>query len=228
VRHEVRRQLDLVRRVGARAADEKLSLRVDRQALESVKSLLSDMGVDAGRPWAVIHPGASAASRRYAPGHFSKAAALLARRHGWQIVFTGSTDERLLVDGVRAGMGARSWSLAGRLDLGHLAALLSLAPLLISNNTGPVHIAAAVGTPVVDLYALTNPQHTPWGVPSRVLFHDSPCKYCYKSVCPEGTNACLNRVAPETVAEAALGLFGAKGAGVPSAPPADGARRLPC
>ena len=51
-------------------------------------------------------------------------------------------------------------------------------------------MAAAIGTPLVDLYALTNPQHTPWGVPHRVLSHDVPCKYCYKSVCPEQHHDC--------------------------------------
>ncbi|MGA8351985.1 MAG: glycosyltransferase family 9 protein, partial [Isosphaeraceae bacterium] len=75
------------------------------------------------------------------------------------------------------------------------------------NNTGPVHVAAAVGTPVVDLYALTNPQHTPWGVPNRVLNHDVPCKYCYKSVCPEGHHHCLTLVPPEAVVEAVRALF---------------------
>ncbi len=104
-------------------------------------------------------------------------------------------------------MGVPSFSLAGELDLGELAALLAMAPLLIANNTGPVHIAAAVGTPVVDLYALTNPQHTPWGVPSRVLNHDVPCKYCYKSVCPEGHHDCLALVPPEAVVEAVWALL---------------------
>src|SRR5207302_7487370 len=88
-----------------------------------------------------------------------------------------------------------------------LGALIALAPLLISNNTGPVHVAAAVGTPVVDLYALTNPQHTPWAVPSRVLSYDVPCKYCYKSVCPEGHHDCLRRVTPDAVVEAACELL---------------------
>ena len=74
----------------------------------------------------------------------------------------------------------------------------------MANNTGPVHIAAAVGTPVVDLYALTNPQHTPWGVPNRVLFHDVPCKYCYKSVCPQGHHDCLRLVRPEDVVTAVI------------------------
>jgi ADP-heptose:LPS heptosyltransferase len=62
-------------------------------------------------------------------------------------------------------MGIPCPVLVGGLDLGELAALIALAPVLIANNSGPAHVAAAVGTPVVDLYALTNPQHTPWGVP---------------------------------------------------------------
>src|SRR5205823_4450946 len=100
-----------------------------------------------------------------------------------------------------------SHSLAGRLDIVELAALIDLAPLLIANNTGPVHLAAAVGTPVVDLYALTNPQHTPWAVPCRVLSHDVACKYCYKSVCPEVHHRCLDAILPQTVVAAACELL---------------------
>src|SRR5439155_6560281 len=124
-------------------------------------------------------------SRRYPPEKFAEVARLLSADVGLQPLFTGSAQECPLVDQIRARAGVRSWSLTGCLRLGELGALLSLAPLLIANNTGPVHVAAAVGTPVVDLYALTNPQHTPWRVPCRVLFHEVPCKYCYKSICPQ-------------------------------------------
>ncbi len=93
------------------------------------------------------------------------------------------------------------------MNLAELAALLRRAPLLISNNTGPVHVASAVGTPVVDLYALTNPQHTPWGVPCRVLSHDVSCRNCYKSICPEGHNDCLRKIPPGDVVQAALDLL---------------------
>src|SRR5690606_39098413 len=86
------------------------------------------------------------------------------------------------------------------------------AALLVCNNSGPAHIAAALGVPVVDLYALTNPQHTPWQVPHRVLFHDVPCKYCYRSVCPQGHHACLAEVAPASVAAAARELLAGSGA----------------
>jgi ADP-heptose:LPS heptosyltransferase len=85
---------------------------------------------------------------------------------------------------------------------------LSRARVLISNNTGAVHVAAAVGTAVVDLYALTNPQHTPWQVPSRVLFHDVACKFCYKSTCPQEHHDCLRLVTPDEIVSAAVNLLG--------------------
>jgi ADP-heptose:LPS heptosyltransferase len=92
--------------------------------------------------------------------------------------------------------------LAGLLDLPELAALLQAADVVVCNNSAPAHIASAVGTPVVDLYALTNPQHTPWGVAHRVLSHDVDCKYCLKSVCPHDHQHCLNGVSPDQVVAA--------------------------
>jgi ADP-heptose:LPS heptosyltransferase len=112
-----------------------------------------------------------------------------------------------LIAEAQALMSQDSHSLAGRLTFEELAALIAKAPLLISNNTSAVHLASAVSTPVVDLYALTNPQHTPWRVPCRVLFEDVPCRFCYKSVCPEGHHRCLRGVAPEALVSAAIDLL---------------------
>jgi ADP-heptose:LPS heptosyltransferase len=97
--------------------------------------------------------------------------------------------------------------LAGALSLGKLAALIERADLLVANNTGPVHIAAALGTPVVDLYALTNPQHRPWQVPNRVLNVDVPCRNCYRSVCDQPGHPCLTGVSPDAVVAAARHLL---------------------
>jgi lipopolysaccharide heptosyltransferase II len=209
VRHEVRRQLDLVSAIGCRAADERMAIRVPARARRRVGAWLEAQGLDAGGPWVVIHAGSTAPSRRYPPGSYAEVARTLVRDHGLRVVFTGGASERGEIEGIRLGMaGAPSLSLAGELDLGELAALIARAPLLVSNNTGPVHVAAAVGTPVVDLYALTNPQHTPWGVPHRVLNHDVPCKYCYKSICPEGHHDCLRLVTPGRVVAASIELLG--------------------
>lgn len=207
VRHEVRRQLDLVATIGCYTDDERMSVRVPEKALAVVEDILQKLGIDQERPWVVIHPGATASSRRYPPEKFALVAQSLVSDMDFQVIFTGTEPERELVEGIQTAAGFAGHSLVGCLNLSELVALLSLAPLLISNNTGPVHIAAAVGTPVVDLYALTNPQHTPWGVPNRVLFHDVPCKYCYKSICPEEHHQCLRLVTPESIVDAVCELL---------------------
>jgi ADP-heptose:LPS heptosyltransferase len=202
IRHEVERQLALVAAVGCLTSREELSFRVapeDRRALG--RYALRE-------PLVVVHPGASAASRRYPPERFAQAIELLAARIDCQVVLTGAEAERPLLSSISERLAhSRALNLAGELPLGQLGALIERADLLVTNNTGPAHLAAAVGTPVVDLYALTNPQHTPWRVPSRVLYHDVPCRNCYKSVCPHGHNDCLRRIEPERVATAACELL---------------------
>lgn len=207
IRHEVRRQLDLVAAVGATAADDRLELDIPTSARERVAGLLGELGLTPGRRWAAVHPGSSAPSRRYPPEAFASACTRLAGEHGVATVFTGGEPEKDAVDAIRSQLTMKSHSLAGELDVPELAALIAAAPVLVAGNTGPVHMAAAVGTPVVDLYALTNPQHGPWRVPSAVLFHDVPCRWCYKSVCPEGHHRCLRGVPPEAVADAAAALL---------------------
>jgi lipopolysaccharide heptosyltransferase II len=206
-RHEVRRQLDLVATVGCHSADERMRVAIPEEAAAHVRQTLRFLELDDGGPWAVVHPGASAPSRRYPPALFARACRALAQEHGVRLVFAGDAAELPLVEEVRKAMDAPSETLAGELSLGELAALLARAPLLIANNTGPVHVASAVGCPVVDLYALTNPQHTPWMVPHRVLNRDVPCRWCYKSVCPQGHHECLRGVPPEAVVDAALELL---------------------
>jgi lipopolysaccharide heptosyltransferase II len=207
IRHEVRRQLDLVASIGYQVDDQRLSLQVSDSHFQKVRSLLTTLKLNLNQPWVVIHPGATAASRRYPAAGFAEVAHRLVIDLHHQVVFTGTTAERELVENIRSAMGTDSYSLVGCLELADLAALLAIAPLLIANNTGPVHMAAAVGTPVVDLYALTNPQHTPWEVPHRVLFHDVPCKFCYKSICPEGHHHCLQQVTPEAIVQATYELL---------------------
>lgn len=207
LRHEVRRQLGLVAAVGAATRDERLSLAVPRESIRQARSRLAASGISMLRPWLVAHPGATAASRRYPPEMFAAALSELVERHGFQVVLTGSAEEEDLITTIQQRLRRGTVSLAGKLDLPEFAGLLAQAPLLLSNNTGPVHMAAALGTPVVDLYALTNPQHTPWMVPQRVLFHDVPCRNCFKSVCPEQHHHCLRLVEPATVAAAVLDLW---------------------
>jgi lipopolysaccharide heptosyltransferase II len=222
VRHEVERQLALVATIGAKAEDRRIAVTLPSAAVRRAEAIL-EAYVDSGRPWVVMHPGATAPSRRYPAEAFAATARTLVQDDGWQVLFTGTAAERELIGSIQSLMEHPSRSLAGDLSLAEWAAFLARAPLLISNNTGAVHVAAAVSTPVVDLYALTNPQHQPWMVPHRVLFHDVPCKFCHKSICPEGHHHCLRLVTPLQVVEAAREL-------VASARPASTSRsrELPC
>lgn len=208
VRHEVQRQLDLVARVGAASQDKRLVFRPGPGAQARLAATLATVGVEPDAPYVVLHSGATAPSRVYPPHAFASAARLLLDDFEGHVLLTGTQAEAPAVAAVlRAIDRPRAHSLAGLLDLGQLGALVQGACVLIANNSGPVHIAAALGTPVVDLYALTNPQHTPWMVASRVLFRDVPCKYCYRSVCPAGHHACLAGVTPGEVVAAARALW---------------------
>jgi lipopolysaccharide heptosyltransferase II len=207
VRHEVRRQLELVAQVGCHTENARLSFALRDADLAAARQRLLDAGIEPGQPWIALHPGASAPSRRYPPEHWAVLIGQLAERLGWPQVLTGAAHEVALVEQIRETCGIAVHSFAGKLGLGEMGAMLSLASVVVSNNTGPAHIAAAVGTPLVNLYALTNPQHTPWQVRHRVLYHDVPCRFCQKSVCPEGHNDCLAKIAPSRVVQAVCNLL---------------------
>jgi ADP-heptose:LPS heptosyltransferase len=200
MRHEVRRQLDLVAAVGFATRDERLRFTVRDRDHEAAATLLRGAGLAPHSPYVLLHPGASAASRRYPPEAFGAAAARL-QRDGLQVVLCGGAGEAGLLDQVRAALPGPVVAVQPP-DLGTLAGLIARAQVLVGNNSAPAHLAAALGTPVVDLYALTNPQHTPWQVPARVLSRDVPCRNCLQSVCPQAHHECLRGVAPDAVAEA--------------------------
>lgn len=206
VRHEIQRQLDLVAHVGCQTHDERLSFVVRDESCQRVRRLLSAQGLDFSRPWIVLHSGATASSRRYPAARFAEAIRLLAAA-GCQTVLTGSAGEAADVASIRRQARVPTWSLAGQLDLAELGAVIFLADVVVSNNSGPAHVAAAIGTPLVDLFALTNPQHTPWRVRHVLLDHDVACKYCYKGFCPHGHQGCLQRVEPARVADAVRSLL---------------------
>jgi lipopolysaccharide heptosyltransferase II len=209
--HEVLRQLSLVNAIGAHTDDTRMRMTVTDIARNALDTALGTRGIDATQPFIVMHPGATAESRRYPAERFGGAAARLIGETGMNVLVTGSAGEAALAHTLRASAppACRPWihDLTGALDLGAFAALIERTRVLISNNSGPVHIASALGTPVVDLYALTNPQHAPWQTPHRVLFHDVECRWCYRSVCPYGHHACLLGVETLDVVDATLDLL---------------------
>ena len=169
----------------------------------------------AGAPYVVLHPGTSAPARAWPSEHFAELAELLAD-DGWQVVVTGSAAEQRLTSQVagRAGL-----DLAGRTTFAQLAAVLDGAAAIVVGNTGPAHLAAAVGTPVVSLFAPTIPaaRWAPYRVPSVLLGDQTaPCRDTRATVCPVPGHPCLSNVSPAEALAAVRSVTKAAGLVLPS------------
>ncbi|MGH2449201.1 MAG: glycosyltransferase family 9 protein [Chloroflexota bacterium] len=205
--HQVERNLRLVRIVGMRVDDSRLAVDIPAEEVLVAERRLAELGVE--RPYIVIHPGATAAARRYPPERFGAVAAVLSAR-GWPVLLTGSERERDLVEAVAAAApGARS--VAGRTSLGAFAALMAAASLVICNNTLAMHLADALDVPLVALFAGTDreSQWAPRSTDHVLLRHDTPCTPCYRFECPIG-QPCLG-IAPDQVVAAADRLLSRTG-----------------
>jgi lipopolysaccharide heptosyltransferase II len=174
IKHQVRRDLDLVASVKAFTKNESLSLTVDEALWSVISNKLTNKGIDINKSWLVLHAGVSERKREYPINKWAEAAKRLIADTGHQILLTGSETEKHLTDDLEKNIGEGSFSISGILNLDEFICLVKHAPVTLSVNTSTVHIAAAVGTPVVVLYAQTNPQHTPWRTPHKVLPYPVP------------------------------------------------------
>lgn len=207
--HEVERGLDLVSAVGFTTERDDLVLQVPDDARAEVRAMLPEIRAQARSDGSlvVVHPGCSMPARTYSWERYAEVCDLLVERLGATVVLTGADSERELVARIRERARVEVIDLAGALSFPVVCGLIEAADVVVTNNTGPMHIAAAVKTPVVALFALTNPpeQWGPWRVPHRQLFHEVPCRLCYQRICPF-EHECL-AVSPEEVLAAVLDLM---------------------
>ncbi|MGN9760995.1 glycosyltransferase family 9 protein [Streptomyces sp. SD31] len=157
-------------------------------------------------PYVVVHPGASAPARAWSPERCAEAVSLLADA-GHRVVVTGGPDERGLTRQVSGGTAV---DLGGRTAPATLAGVLRLADVVVSGNTGPAHLSAAVGTPVVSLFAPVVPagRWAPYGVPSVILGDQrAPCAGSRARVCPVPGHPCLEEVTGQDVVRAVQKLL---------------------
>ncbi|TZF83697.1 glycosyltransferase family 9 protein [Pedobacter sp. BS3] len=173
IRHQVKRDLDLVAHVGAFTLQQKLALSISPDAWESAKNKLTQNGIFTDNSWLILHAGVSEAKREYPEQQWAETARQLVNM-GYQVLFTGGPDEKTLTDRLCQLSGPNTFSLAGSFSLEEYIALIRYAPLVISVNTATIHLAAATETPVIVLYALSNPQHTPWMAKGSILTFDVP------------------------------------------------------
>ncbi|GAA2749020.1 glycosyltransferase family 9 protein [Amnibacterium kyonggiense] len=160
-------------------------------------------------PYVVVHPGAAVPARAYPAERCADVVALLAAR-GHRVLVTGGPDERALTAAVAGTAGE---DLGGALGLADLGAVLRDAAVVVVGNTGPAHLAAAAGTPVVSLFAPVVPavRWAPYGVPVELLGDQhAACRGSRARVCPVAGHPCLASVPPTAVVDAAERLIGAR------------------
>ncbi|MFJ3404879.1 glycosyltransferase family 9 protein [Promicromonospora sp. NPDC090134] len=206
--HEVEACLDLAGQADAQlpAGDDGL-LAVRRPLPPLPPRAARTLGIEGtqGQRSVVLHPGASTTARAPLPEGARTTAQRLAH-DGWDVVVTGSSGERDLTAYVA---GEHATDLGGQTDLPELAAVLEAAACVVVGNSGPAHLAAAVGTPVVSLFAPVVPPDdwAPYGVP-RLLLGDqgAACRGTRACACPVPGHPCLGSVTPEQVSNAVARL----------------------
>jgi len=209
--HEVERNLALVGTLGHRLPpgdDGRLRLR--RRVTPRPAPFAS--------PYVVVHPGASVPARAWGLEANRAAVDALVER-GWSVAVTGSSGERALTNAVASveRHGPDVVDLGGATDLNGLADVIASASAVVVGNTGAAHVAAAVATPVVSLYAptISLARWRPWRTPTVVLGdQDIPCAGCRARQCPIAGHPCLGSVAPASVVAAVAELVAAQPAGL--------------
>jgi lipopolysaccharide heptosyltransferase II len=202
--HGIEQRLKTAGLAGGAATDFRMTLPVKAAARHEVAAILQAHGIEDGSPLLGLQPGASTTSRRWAPAHFVELARQLLDAHPeLRIVVSGSAEERTLCREIAAAIGGeRAWASAGEVPLRLLPALLQRCFTFVTGDTGPMHLAVAVETPVVALFAVSDARRSgPAGDLDRhiVIQKARTCDPCLSKRCPYPLPICMENITVDEV-----------------------------
>ncbi len=209
-KHELEYNLSLLKRLGIDvSAGGKLKITIPEHATRVADGERKRLELSTDDSVAILHPGSGGSARDWSPANFSSLAIELTKS-GHRVIVTGAQGEEKLVADVIAGANGNVKSSVGRLGLKELAAFIKSADLFVSNSTGPLHIAAAVGTPVIGFYPpirACSPER--WGpvTQKKVVFVPDrmKCELCNGGACRG--SVCMDQIHVEHVIQAARKLM---------------------
>jgi lipopolysaccharide heptosyltransferase II len=164
----------------------------------------------AGNRWIILQPGARWINKRWPVEHFAELTRqLVAQLPGVRFAILGAADDHPLGETIAAAVPDHGLNLCGELSLREMIEWIRAADLMVSNDTGPMHVAAALAKPVVAMLGPTEPARTgPYGQVAHVLRQALPCAPCFKATCSNpDTMACLRTITPAAVAAEVLRRF---------------------
>ena len=201
--HALTRGLMLLEAIGIRTREVVYDVPVSTDDQLWVTSQLHSRGVTGSRRFAAINPVALWETKLWRNDRFARLADRLIREDAVDIVFTGGPADREAVATIMGMMREPAVNMAGQTSLNQLAALYQLAAVLITTDTGPMHLAAAVGTPVVALFGPTAPWRTgPFGAGHRIVRTAPACSPCFKRECDVHRCRCMTDIRVAHVLEA--------------------------
>ncbi len=195
--HAVDRYLLLLSAIGVPTAKVEFDFPIESSDRESIRALLKRSGVDSDDRIAAINPVARWRTKLWAPGLFAETADRIARK-GYKVCFTGAKNDAEQIDEIVSMMTERAANFAGKTSLRQLAALYEKVEFVVTTDTGPMHIAAAVGTPTIALFGPTAPWRTgPYGEGHRIVTIEKHCAPCFRRECPHID--CMKKITPDMV-----------------------------
>ncbi len=205
--HQTDRSLHLLEAAGLDVTNRRLELVISEEDWKAVDGVLKDASVDPARPYCVVAPGASCDARRYDPQRFATVVRGIQERAGIPVVLIGSEREAELMQSIVETAGGKLERVLSKTSVPQMSAIIAKSSLLVANHSGPMHIAEAVGTPMVILFSGTDQTHqwAPRFTPSRILQNKVPCMPCGAFECPYHKE-CLD-IPPELVVESAMELL---------------------
>ena len=204
--HAAIRELLLLKAIGIESEEIVFDLPVTDEQRETIGHLLADEGIDPAKPLVAINPMTTWETKHWRNDRFARVADALLDK-GMAVVFSGGPQDVRGIEDIRAAMSGKAASLAGRTTLKELAALYEKVAVLITTDTGPMHLAAATGAPVVALFGPTAPWRTgPFGEGHRILRADIGCSPCLKRQC-DRDHACMTRITVDQVVQAAQAVL---------------------
>jgi 3-deoxy-D-manno-octulosonic-acid transferase/heptosyltransferase-1 len=198
-KHAVDRYLDFLRYLGADVKEPEFLIPIREENKKRVEGLLQINGIDKKDRFVAVNPVALWDTKLWEDGKFARLCDRITEELKIRVVFTGSDREKL--EHIRSRMRTPSINMGGETTLRDLAYLYRLSSLLITTDSGPMHIAAAAGTPVIALFGPTDPSRTgPYGIGHTVIRKELSCSPCFLKKCD--TIKCMNDITVEEVFQA--------------------------